>query len=99
MVYLAKHTSTSIVVRWGSIPTRKRNGILTGYAIKYKKKDENVWFDVLSNTATVRQKVVTGLVQYTVYDFRVAGMTSGGIGKYSPIYHERTSEDGEFLLF
>ena len=87
------------MVRWGSIPISKRNGILTGYAIQYKKTDENVWSDVMSNTTRKREKVVTGLVQHTAYEFRVAGMTSGGIGKYSPIFNETTNEDGKFPLF
>ena len=83
-----------MIVSWGSIPFQQRHGVLIGYAIQYKKKDENVWFTILSNQTGIREKIVPGLIQDAEYGFRVAGVTSTGAGVYSSIYYQRTLEDG-----
>ncbi len=42
-----------------------------------------------------RQKIVTSLLKYTVYEFQIAGRTSKGSGVYSAVVEERTKEDGK----
>ena len=98
-VHLTKHTSTAIDITWSSIPRANRHGDLTGYAIQYRKKGESAWSSILSNSIGMRHKQITGLSKDIEYGFRVAGRTSAGTGVYSPVYYERTIEDGKIFLY
>ena len=97
-VVVVKDTSTSIIVRWGTIPLDQRHGVLIGFDIRYKKEGEHLWMNISSDRVGVREKTVTGLRKYTVYGFKVAGKTSAGIGVYSEDFNERTNEDGKLLF-
>ena len=47
----------------------------------------------------MRERQIVGLSKYTEYGFRVAGVTSAGTGVYSPVYYERTKEDGKISIY
>ena len=74
------------------------NGILTGYKLQYSlDKSPRTWISTTVGSTT-RQKEVTGLSKYTVYVFKVAGMTSKGTGTFSAEQSERTDEDSKLLF-
>ena len=49
-------------------------------------------------TGTIQQINVIGLSKYTVYVFKLAGMTSKGIGGFSAEKSQRTDEDSKCLF-
>ena len=71
----------------------KRNGIITGYTVKFKIKGTSTW---LFDAGTSRIRTINSLKKYTLYEFSVAASTFKGAGLYSPAVEERTAEDGKF---
>ena len=94
---ISARSSTSVRLKWNFIPQAYVHGILTGYKLQYSLNESpRVWINVTTGSST-RQKTVTGLSKYTVYAFRVAGMTSKGTGVFSTESTERTWEDSELF--
>ena len=92
-------TSTSIIASWELPPADDRNGIITGFKLFYKKKDSlgSQTIEPINN-GSIRNKVVTGLDEYTEYEFQVLAYTSVGDGPKSSKKYERTNEDGKKFL-
>ena len=53
---------------------------------------------VLVNSGSIRTKVVSGLDEYTEYQFQVLAYTSVGDGPNSSVEYETTMEDGKDLI-
>ena len=53
---------------------------------------------VLVNGGSIRTKVVSGLDEYTEYQFLVLAYTFVGDGPNSSVKHETTMEDGKKLI-
>lgn len=65
----------------------------------YKKKDSVGLQTLVSvENGTTRNKLVTGLDKYTVYEFQVLAFTSVGDGMNSSIVEETTKEDGKTIV-
>ena len=89
-------SSTSVLVKWSFINQTYWHGILTGYKLQYSLKvSPRVWINVITTGSSAKQTTVTGLSKYTVYVFRVAGMTFNGTGVFSAERTERTKEDSK----
>ena len=92
-------TSTSVTASWELPPPDDRNGIISGFKLFYKKRGSSGSQTVpCVNSVSTRNKVVTGLDEYTEYEFQVLAYTSVGDGPNSSIKYERTKEDGKELI-
>ena len=92
-------TSTSITASWQLPPEDDRNGIITGFKLLYKKKGSSGSPAQLNiNSGSTLTKVVTGLDEYTEYEFQVLAYTSIGDGPKSSKKYERTKEGGKRLV-
>ncbi|NXV77677.1 SDK2 protein, partial [Atlantisia rogersi] len=88
-------SSSSMVVRWGSIPEADCNGLILGYKVMYKEKDSDgpVQFWLAEGNAS-HSAQLTGLGKYTLYEVRVLAFTRIGDGVPSrPPILERTLDD------
>ena len=93
---LTAKTSTSIEASWQLPPAEDRNGIITGFKLFYKKKGSSGSSSQIAiNSGSTLTKVVTGLDEYTEYEFEVLAFTSVGDGPKSSVESERTIEDGK----
>ena len=92
-------SSTGIKASWTLLPKYARHGTIKGYKLFYKKKGStgSATEEPINSGATLT-KDVTGLDEYTEYEFQVLAFTSGGDGPKSSVEIEWTLEDGERLL-
>ena len=89
-------TSTSITASWQLPLEDDRNGIITGFKLFYKKKSSSGSPTQLNiNGGSTLTKVVTGLDEYTEYEFQVLAYTSIGGGPKSNPKSTRTKQAGE----
>ena len=89
-------TSTIITASWHLPSADSRNGIITGFKLYYKKKGSAGQATPLTiNNGTVLSKDVTGLDNYTEYEFEVLAFTSVGDGPRSSPLLVRTMKDGK----
>ena len=93
-------TFNTIGVAWELPPVDSRNGIIKGFKLFYKEKgsidDSPPFFHIKS--VSILNKSVTGLSEFTDYEFQVLAYTSVGDGPKSPVLvarTERRKEDGE----
>ncbi len=84
-------TSTSITIAWTEILCLGRNGVITGYTIRY----ESVNTSPTIITSTDRSIVISGLTAFTNYTVSVRGVNGAGDGIYSAETVIRTGEAGE----
>ena len=92
---LTASSSTSIIASWQLPPVFARHGTIVGFKLFYKKKGS----DKPARNVTIRgeltlSKNVTGLDEYTEYEFQVLAYSSDGDGPNSSVEVERTMEDG-----
>ena len=97
---LTTSSSTSIKASWQLPPVFARHGRnITGFKLFYKKKGSGQSFttSTICSGATLSRNV-TGLKEYTEYEFQVLAYTSDGVGPKSPVEVERTKEDGKWKI-
>ncbi|PFX13899.1 Down syndrome cell adhesion molecule-like protein Dscam2 [Stylophora pistillata] len=92
---LTASSSTSVKATWQLPPVFARHGAIVGFKLFYKKKGS----DEPARNLTIRgeltlDKDVTGLDEYTEYEFQVLAYSSDGDGPNSSVEVERTMEDG-----
>ena len=77
-------TPSTGMVTWDAIECIDRNGIITDYVVVFQKQESEV--DVAGGMVDVngRTYTVSELTPATRYTFRVAGVTDGGQGPFSP---------------
>ena len=93
---LTAKTSISIEASWQLPPAEDRNGIITGFTVFYKKNGSSDSFTQITiNSGSTLKKVVSGLDEYTEYEFQVLAFTAVGDGPKSSTKTERTKQDGE----
>ena len=89
-------TSTSITASWQLPPKDDRNGIISGFKLFYKKKGSSGSLTQLTiDSGSTLTKVVTGLDEYTEYEFQVLAYTSIGHGPKSNSKSAKTKQAGE----
>ena len=88
-------SSTSILVKWDSVPAENRNGIIMSYTVIYKELPGGSTNSLVENAART-QATLTGLKEYTNYSIAVFASTSNGDGNASEPIIEITGEDGRF---
>ena len=78
-------TSTSITVMWEGLSCIDRNGEITGYRIQYGVTTLSSTVNITGTSASDRTFTASGLVPLTTYMFRIAAVTSDGVGPYSSV--------------
>ena len=73
-----KCNSSSITIQWSEVDCFERNSVITGYQIKVNQITWNV-------TSDERQFTATKLFPNTMYELRVAAMSSNGTGPFKYI--------------
>ncbi|XP_063985766.1 neogenin isoform X2 [Diachasmimorpha longicaudata] len=81
-VTLEAASSTSIIIRWEP-PLEGRNGIITGYKIRYRKQDRRYPSDTITTEGNQRLYSLTGLERHSVYHIRIAALNAKGIGPWT----------------
>ncbi|KAM3720689.1 Netrin receptor [Dirofilaria immitis] len=83
-------STTSIHVQWIPLPVENRNGVLTGYRIKYKTKLRGSKGNTLVVDGNNSSYTISGLEPGTQYMLRVAAVNQNGSGPYSDWFHVDT---------
>ena len=91
-------SSTSILVRWDSVPAENRNGIIISYTVTYKELPSGSTNSQKVNAART-QATLTGLNEYTNYSIAVFAATSKGDGNASEPIIVITGEDSRCNIF
>ena len=79
---------------WDEVEAEKQNGIITGYTITYHSQTENDDGSV-SVGASGRQKNLTNLKEYVIYNIEVFAFTLKGDGPASTPIVVRTDQDSK----
>ena len=87
-------SSRSILVMWDEVTADKQNGIITDYTITYHSQTENDNGSV-SVGASGRQKNLTNLKEYVIYNIEVYASTVKGDGPASTPIVVRTDQDSK----
>ena len=96
VVVLAK-SSTSVRVNWQHLVDELiLTGTRTGYEVRYALKDGSPkhWTSVIV-AKNVNLHLITLLEEYTIYEIKVAAMTTKGSGVFSSPSTVRTKEDSK----
>ncbi|VDK49439.1 unnamed protein product [Anisakis simplex] len=83
-------SSTSILVQWSPLPNEERNGVITGYRIKYKTKLRGTKGNTLVVDGNDVSYTITALDPATQYMLRVAALNQNGSGPNSEWVHVET---------
>ncbi|XP_078349239.1 mucin-like protein [Oculina patagonica] len=76
--------SARIIVSWTPIPDDSVNGILQGYKVFYRKLLDDGNYSTVPVGPSTLQAMISGNLIYTdIYEVRVAGFTSAGVGVMS----------------
>ncbi|XP_074661525.1 neogenin-like [Tubulanus polymorphus] len=78
-VTLIPTSATTIIVRWEPPPKEERNGLITGYKIRYKKLSSRHVYTVTTDGYR-RMYALTDLRKNTKYNVRLFAMTVNGSG-------------------
>ena len=89
-------SSTSADVSWQLPPAGDRNGVITGFRLKYRKKGVASWTTKDITDQAKRSSALTGLSKFTYYDYQVLAYTSKGDGPTSSVQSFQTLQDGEY---
>ncbi|XP_068728395.1 uncharacterized protein [Montipora capricornis] len=88
------NTSTSVTSSWQLPPVDSRNGIIKGFKLFVKRRGfGNESHIILINNASSHTKVITGLDEFTEYEFQVLAFTSVGDGPNTSVRFARTKQD------
>ncbi|XP_022084069.1 neogenin-like isoform X5 [Acanthaster planci] len=76
-------STTSITVTWEPPPVNQRNGLVNGYKMKYRTKENGKRTHSLIIDGNERSYTISGLVRNTAYEVRMAAYNNNGTGPYS----------------
>ena len=90
--------TTTLMVTWNAIECTDQNGIIVNYVVEFEEQESEA--DVAGGVVNVNNRTytVSGLTPATRYTFRVAGVTSGGTGPFSPARVVTTMEARKFTI-
>uniref|UniRef100_A0A158Q735 Neogenin-like n=1 Tax=Elaeophora elaphi TaxID=1147741 RepID=A0A158Q735_9BILA len=83
-------STTSILVQWMPLSAKDRNGVLTGYRIKYRTKLRGAKGNTLVVDGNNSSYTISGLEPGTQYMLRVAAVNQNGSGPNSDWLHVDT---------
>ena len=86
-------TSSSITLQWGPVVCIHRNGVVTGYSVRYGVLGTAVGDrPVKMVSISALETTITGLMSSTLYDVDVAAVNSAGTGVYHSINTQQTRQ-------
>ena len=85
-------TSRSVTLSWTQIRCIERNGPITKYTVEFRK----VGGPLISGVVVNRTFITSGLIPYTNYTFRVAGVNDNGTGPFSNVTSILTEEESKY---
>nr|CAD7586915.1 unnamed protein product [Timema genevievae] len=92
-ITLEATSSTSVVVRWEPPPKSGQNGVITGYKLRYRKRDRRSRGDTVSTDANRRMYALTGLERSSQYQVRLWALTVNGTGPPTEWFNIETFEN------
>ena len=91
-------TSSSIVMAWQLPAEDSQNGIIKGFKLFYKHRGStDSLFTVQLDDPLILTKTVTGLDEFTEYEFQVLAYTAVGDGPKGPVVVVRTERRKEVV--
>ena len=85
----------SITLTWRNINCTQHNGVITHFGVQYHWKLDGVLVMMNIENSNTTNYTVDGLLPFTEYRFRIAGVNSEGPGPYTAFIGPiRTNEDG-----
>ncbi|KAJ8311643.1 hypothetical protein KUTeg_010998 [Tegillarca granosa] len=85
-------SSTSIIVRWEPPALELQNGVITGYKIRYRKR-ERKGGSTQTTDGNRRLYALTDLKKDTEYEVRISALTVNGSGVVTPWHRATTYRD------
>ncbi|XP_050425598.1 neogenin isoform X2 [Adelges cooleyi] len=70
---------TEISVRWEPPPKFSQNGVITGYKIRYRKRDKKAYGDTITTAGDITSYQISGLEKSSVYQVRLWTLNTVGI--------------------
>ncbi|KAL1140726.1 hypothetical protein AAG570_000656, partial [Ranatra chinensis] len=92
-ITLEPASSTSVIVRWEPPPREGRNGVITGYKVRYRMKGGRGRSETVTTGGDIRMYVLTGLERSSHYQVRLWAMTVNGTGPPTDWYNIETYEN------
>ena len=77
-VSVSEVTSSSITVQWGPVDCADRNGDITGYIVRYRRKQAPMGQKQESDVLGSNEYTIASLNPSTTYSIRVAAVNSAG---------------------
>ena len=80
---LVSQTPTNVTVTWEPLLCMYRNGLITGYVIKYKELNNDLVSNKTITGDDMRMFEITGLKPSTQYEIKITAMNSVGTGPFT----------------
>ena len=80
---LVSQTPTNVTVTWEPVLCMYRNGLITGYVIKYKELNNDLVSNKTITGDDMRMFEITGLKPSTQYEIKITAMNSVGTGPFT----------------
>ena len=90
-VTLEPDSSKSLIIRWEPPPREARNGIITGYKIRWRKEGQRK-SKIVTTDGSRRLYAITGLRNGLAYEVKIAAMTVNGTGNATSWISQSTFE-------
>ena len=90
-VNISAVTTSTITVEWGAVDCIHHNGDITGYSVQYGVQDSGRMETINVSGNNVTEATLSGLTQSTVYTIQVAAVNGAGVGVYSNLVEQETS--------
>ena len=74
---------TNIIIEWDEVDCEERNGVITGYSVRYGLSSDITRQNYSTNDTESRMSTIVELMIRTNYSFEVAAINGDGIGVYS----------------
>ena len=85
-VYGYNRGSNSLGIYWSPIPEEDTHGVLLGYVVYFRRDGSYENFTTVKVNSSTLVLRITGLLEATTYEIKVAGRTSVGEGPLSTTY-------------
>lgn len=82
-----------MIVRWEPPPKEGQNGIITGYKLRYRKRDRKARGDTVAAAGNRRLFPLTGLERRSTYQVRLWAQTVNGTGPPTEWYTVETYQN------
>lgn len=90
-------SSTALITKWNPVPLGFVHGILWGYRVLYKEKNNpSAQYTIITVPPGIRRQTISNLKKFTYYTIWVLAFTIRGDGALSPPMNVTTDEDSKY---